>query len=267
LSKAADLSREVVENFNIFSRGLRPAGDDGQLLGFKLGTTASGEQHYTSQEGPAQRLSLDCLPLPPAFSVITWIKMSQDQPFSLILGFCDANGACFALTTDTRGAPVAILGDSMGLMQVCRAQTGAANLCDNRLHSLVAIVNMDSGLVRLYVDGSPEAACVVSLWRPRVFAQVFAPVGANCFSLIGSEDKLFTPRMIAGELSDVEISKLKPSAEYGSYAGNSPFVLKASDSEFALKLIERTLIEFAPLGTISRISRRILRRPPPSQID
>lgn len=121
------------------------------------------------------RLSATRLRLPSEVSLILWVQKKPDANRSVLLfGIGDETGAQLAVMTDALGAPlVAALGAGTPA-QFCRATAGASDVCDGELHSVAIVVELGSGLARLYVDGEPEAATLLSFWRPRLSTKVFA---------------------------------------------------------------------------------------------
>lgn len=148
--------------------------------------------------------------LPEGFSVVVWVQLPAGQPSALLFGFGDPEGDYFVAATDSDGAPMlGFLSAESG--QFNRAARAPANLADGRLHALVAVVNLGSGLTRLYVDGRPEAASTISFWRPRKAGHGFAfhsPEGAGIPG--HATPGLLLPRLIARELTEEEIAALRP---------------------------------------------------------
>jgi hypothetical protein len=184
--------------------------------------------------------SLQSLPLPAAFSVILWVRMSSTAPSTALFGLGEPDGDYLLAATDSTGAPTLAFLTQEKLTHFDRAKIGASNLADGRLHAVVAVVNLGSGLARLYVDGRPETATTISLWRPRGLGSAFA-----LYALQGRTDApgndtqgLLIPRLIPRELSDQEIALIKPGAE-GSEAAFIP-------PELGERLIRDTLMEFWP---------------------
>jgi hypothetical protein len=187
--------------------------------------------------------------LPAAISITIWTEVPSDCPPRILLGFSAGKGEYFALAVDADGAPVIALRNRYGFMQICRAGVGAADLRDNRYHSLVANVNMASGLIRLYVDGAPEAASVVSFWRPQAVERVFISPVENCFK-IGVTSAPFGPRIVARELTESEIALLKLSS-FKCFDRDEYAALSFGAEQIAA-VLEKTLLELIPKGTIRK---------------
>ncbi len=116
---------------------------------------------------------------------------------------------------------------------------------------------MASGLIRLYVDGAPEAASVVSFWRPQATERVFVSSVENCYK-IGSMDAPFRPRILDRELTDSEVAKLRLASfsrqDCGHYATSS------FGAELVDAVLENTLLELSPRGTIRKKIYMVERR-------
>lgn len=184
--------------------------------------------------------SLQAMPVPAALSLVLWVRLSADEAGRPLFGFGESGGDYFLASTDSGGAPTLSFLHAGNTIQFNRAPMGAANLADGKLHAIVVVFNLGSGLVRLYVDGKPETATASSLWRPREFGSAFA-----VYALQGRSDAphsesrgLLMPRIIPRELSDEEIATLKPD-EAGDDAG--PIDPKLGES-----LVQDTLMEFWP---------------------
>lgn len=184
--------------------------------------------------------SLQSLPLPSAFSVILWVRMNSDQSAAALFGLGEPDGDYLLAATDSTGAPTLAFLTQEKLTHFDRAKIGASNLADGRLHAVVAVVNLGSGLARLYVDGKAETATTISLWRPRGLGSAFALYALQGRTeLPGNETAgLLIPRIIPRELSDQEIALIKPGPEESEAATITP--------ELGERLIRDTLMEFWP---------------------
>jgi len=87
------------------------------------------------------------------------------------------------------------------------------------------VMNLDSGLVRQYIDGAPETATVIDYWRLGQMQTAFA---LKIPGLEPAQAFTLAPRIIYRELSEVEIAQLKPNGE--------PEPLEASKDETDISL-------------------------------
>ncbi|CAN5384561.1 hypothetical protein BH09VER1_BH09VER1_07340 [soil metagenome] len=148
--------------------------------------------------------------VPSGFSLVTWIKLDQAHPSGLLFGIGDLQGTYLTGVTDSQGAPAIVLfNGGVPPEQVCRASQGALNLADGKVHSIILLFNMASGLVRLYVDGAPEGVAVTNSWRLRNLGRTFI-LSCAALNTQGEADKAQTPRMLGRELSDEEVARLNP---------------------------------------------------------
>ena len=171
--------------------------------------------------------------VPEAVSLIIWIEGSRDQSSPQLASLGEDHGAEITITVDRDGRPSA-LGASPGQpVQVCRASAPGTDLFDGSVHSLVTVINFSRGLVRLYVDGSPEAAAVFSSWRPRRLDHATAYCPENSFPALAFGNRRYVSRLLSRELSDPEIALLKPPS------GHAPPFL-------AERFFHGTLMEFLP---------------------
>lgn len=216
---------------------------------FVPGTFASPSLGAVSTGGARSRLdqllkirgAVDSLAIPEAFSVVMWVRLPPGQKSTMLFGLGDPQGDYLVAATDAKGAPSLAFLNPDQPSQVDRAKMAPADLGDARLHAVVAVVNLGSGLVRLYIDGRPEAASTVSLWRPRRLGFAFAS-----YLLQGHHDGpggdgvgLLMPRIVTRELTEEEVGKIKPAA------GPEEDVA-AIDAEVARLLARDTLVEFWP---------------------
>lgn len=136
------------------------------------------------------------LKIPGSVSILLWTRQEPaDSRSRLHFGLGGSSG--LAVLTDQSGAPLVAMLSEGGASQFCRALSGATNIADGRRHSLAVVVNLGSGLVRLYVDGRPEAVSVLSLWRPQWMGSAFALAGKND-----------PPLVIGRELTDEDLESL-----------------------------------------------------------
>lgn len=206
--------------------------------------------------------------IPQVISVIMWVRLDPGDPSAVLFGLGRRDGAFLAVATDIQGWPVvALLGHDTG-GQICRAKTSASNLSDGKLHSLAVIINMSSGLLRLYVDGKPEAASVTNLsWRLGRIDQAFAQSLANTFPMAVFGNSAFATRVMARELTDQEIATMKPDDNESGLAEGNHLLSRVPDLDtaFAAGLLEATLLEFLPPipdpGAFGRVRRRLSFQP------
>jgi len=200
--------------------------------------------------------------IPPVISVLLWVRLPHAESSTTLFGLGRRGGAFLTLATDVRGWPLVALLDHKTATQICRAETGATNLCDGRLHSLTLTINMSSGLIRFYVDGKPEAASVAGLpWRLGRIDQAFAMSLAHIVAMPDSDNKVFAARVIGRELSDEEIAVMKPEEEHPSLtADGRSSGLPKLDATFVANLLETSLLEFLPSSN-PPVHHRILFRP------
>ncbi len=228
---------------------------------FVPGTFASPSLGAVSTGGARSRLdqllkirgAVDSLAIPEAFSVVMWVRLPPGQKSTMLFGLGDPRGDYLVAATDANGAPSLAFLNPARPGQVDRARMAPADLGDSRLHAVVAVVNLGSGLVRLYIDGRPEAASTVSLWRPRRLGFAFAS-----YLLQGHHDGpgengvgLLMPRIVTRELTEEEVASIKPVA-----AGPDEDVA-AIDAGIARLLARDTLVEFWP----SQYNYLLRRRP------
>lgn len=163
------------------------------------------------------RVRPETFSIPESLSLITWVERPPGgDSGGLVFGFGGKGSGSLVVLTDQGGVPlVAVLG--AGPNQFCRAASGGANVADGRRHSLAVMVNLGSGLVRLYVDGRPEAASVLSLWRPELLGAAFAagPSGT-------------APVVISRELSAEELTELQAGRLAESLKAEQPLLGFAS---------------------------------------
>jgi len=235
LDHGVEMSAQALGNFAAILNGSTPK-SPGEMRGLSL---------------PISRLHS----IPPVISVLLWVRLPLGKPSTVLFGLGQRGGAFLALATDVRGWPVAALLNPKAGGQICRAETGAADLCDGQLHSLALIINTSSGLIRLYVDGKAEAALATKLsWRLEGVDRAFALSLAEMFSEPDPSTRVFAARVIPRELSDEEIAKMKP--KESSLAEGSGF--PQLDATLALSLLETSLLEFLPSDAYTH---RILLRP------
>lgn len=186
--------------------------------------------------------SLTSLLIPESFSVILWVRIEAGNPPGQLFGFGDPKSEYLMVATDATGAPVLGFFNREKIHQMSRAATGGANLADSRLHSVVAVVNLGSGLVRLYVDGRAEAATTLGLWRPRDLGSAFAACSLQGqMNVPGISQKgLLMPRIIGRELTEREIASLKPVED--QFDQESAQI----EPELAARISRETLVEFWP---------------------
>lgn len=240
LGSVADFPTEVTDGFKALLEGGRggPGFDSfaRPFLGALSARSAAGSLLEGRLKIPGV---LGSLPIPEAFSMVLWVRLERDQKSSILFGFGDPEGDYLVATTDANGTPSLAFLNKHKASQVDRADAAAVNLADGRLHGVVAVVNLGSGLARLYVDGKPEAATTISMWRPQCLGFGFASytlqgrISAPGVSKIG----LLMPRLVTRELTEEEIGKIKPSQD-PEVAG--------IDQELGLRLAKDTLVEFWP---------------------
>lgn len=184
--------------------------------------------------------TLQSLPIPSGFSLVLWVRIPSDQPASPLFGLGEPEGDYLWAATDSTGAPTLSFLSQNKLAHFDRAKLGAVNLADGRLHAVVTVVNLNTGLVRMYVDGKPESASTTTLWRPRGVGSAFA-----LYALQGRTDftgdgvsGLLMPRLIPRELREEEIVQLKPEGGDSETAEINP--------ELGTRLLKETLVEFWP---------------------
>jgi len=189
-----------------------------------------------------------------ALTLIVLTKLPDGQPSSLLSSMGEAGADLFTLATDREGAPfVAFLDTENRTTQICRAKMGAANLGDGGYHWLVVTVNFSSGLVRLYVDGEPEAATVVSLWRPGMINQAVVLSSPSALPIQRYRGRTFAARLLNRELTTEEIAMLNPLAQPHENGTKDPPLL---DTKFVAHLFENTLIEFSPFSAFPSKARQ-----------
>ncbi len=190
-----------------------------------------------------------------ALTLVVLTKLPEGQPSSLLSSMGEAGADLFTLATDREGAPfVAFLDTENRTTQICRAKMGAANLADGGYHWLVVTVNFSSGLVRLYVDGEPEAAAVISLWRPETINQAVVLSSPSALPIQRHRGQTFAARLLNRELTSDEIAMLKPRAEQPPENGTTDLPLL--DTKFVAHLFENTLIEFLPFSAFPSKTRQ-----------
>lgn len=191
--------------------------------------------------------------MPEAFSVVAWVRIEPSRPAAVLFGIGDGSGDVLVGMTDAFGSPMLEFRNRYDVSQTHRAPTGAARLADARLHVVVAVVNRGTGLVRLYVDGKPEAATTISLWNPGNLEIAFA--ACSLFGKIDGpgdgEAGLLVPRVIGRELTAAEIAGMRPVADA---FGND---MAQIDEGLAHVLARETVVEFWP----AEASRRLRFRP------
>ncbi len=171
--------------------------------------------------------------VPEAVSLIIWIEGARDQSSLQLASLGEDHGAELTISVDRAGQPSALGATPGQPVQVCRASAPGIDLFDGSIHSLVTVINFSSGLVRLYVDGSPEAAAVFSSWRPRRLDHASAYCPENSFPAIAFGNRRYISRLLSRELSDSEIAQLK------APSGDPPPLL-------ASRFFDGTLVEFLP---------------------
>lgn len=182
---------------------------------------------------------------PQSISLIVWLEGAREENPLALSTLGEERGAQLTISVDREGIPTALATAPNQPPQACRASTGGTNLFDGSVHSFVATANLSSGLVRLYVDGKPEAAAVLTSWRPRHLDRAYVYCGENSFPSIAFGNRSYVSRLISRELSDPEIAALSPPS-------GKPLVL--SDN-----LLGSTLIEFLP--PMAEAKRSLRERP------
>jgi len=182
---------------------------------------------------------LESLRIPEAFSMVLWVRLNPEQKSSVLFGLGEPDGDYLVATTDARGTPSLAFLNKNKPGQVNRADGAAARLADGQLHAVVAVVNMASGLARLYIDGQPEAATTISLWRPQSLGFGFASYTLQGRTAVPGVNiaGLLMPRLLMRELTEKEIAGIKP--------GPDPDVA-GIDADLGMKLAKDTLVEFWP---------------------
>lgn len=198
--------------------------------------------------------SLDTLQIPEAFSVVMWVRLGPAQKSTILFGLGEPGGDYLVAATDPSGAPSLAFLSQQKISQVNRAGVSPANLADGHLHAVVAVVNLGSGLVRLYIDGRPEAASTISLWRPRQFGLAFASYSLQGRTSIPGIDSigLLMPRIVSRELTEDEIKQIKPTNQ------NPDEDMAAINADLGLRLARDTLMEFWPSQYTYLLRRRPL---------
>jgi hypothetical protein len=237
---AAGLPAEITGGLGLlFERGGEPSAGLQTLGRPSLGAlSARGSSSLFQTQSLNFPGALHAMQIPNTLSVVLWVRMDPGQPCQPLFGFGEPNGDYFLASTDSTGAPTLAFLTKEKVTQLDRARIGAVNLADGRLHAVIAVINFNSGLVRLYVDGRPETATTATLWRPREFGPAFA-----LYALQGRTDDpgmgrgLLMPRIIPRELTEQEIAQLKP----GDGESEMSF-----DAALGSRLLRDTLVEFWP---------------------
>lgn len=175
--------------------------------------------------------------VPEAVSLIVWIEGKPNHEPLTLSTFGESGGAGLTVTANRLGAPIATALTPGRETQVCQAGPAGAKLLDGSIHSLVVVANFSSGLVRMYVDGAPEAASVFTAWRPHWLDQAYVYCPENSFPTAAFGNLSYVSRLIGRELSDEEISHLQP-----------PTQKNLAPLQLAESILSRTLAEFQPPG-------------------